>query len=271
MIGTVAYAGRVLEEWKYLEAADRAARFVLENLRDDEGRLLRTHRDGRSKIRAFLDDHALLADAMLELWEATFDPRWLDEARSLAGEMNRLFADDERGGWYRTAHDAEELITRTCSPLDGALPGGNAVATRVMLRLAALTGDAAYRERADAALRRFADVMTRAPSATLGLLTALDDRLHEDGEIAIVGRPKSPRTRALMRPVHAAFLPGEDALPWLAGKTLVGGSEAVYICRNYTCRVPVTDHEELEDALRAHRPEIVRAGSPESPSEGAEP
>ena len=276
MIGAMAYAGRALDEPRYVAAAERAADFVLANMKDDRGRLLRTHRGGRSKIPAFLEDHVFLADALLDLYEATYDSRWLGEARAIAEDTNRHFGDDEEGGWFHTADDAEELITRTMSGTDGAEPGGNGVGARVMLRLASFTGEKAYEERADAAFRKFASLMTRAPAATLGLLRALDDRLHEDGESVIDGRPKAAGTRALLRAVNARFLPGtvlalldpedptgggSDAEPLLEGKTLVGGAEAVYICRNYSCRAPVTDREALAAALVTHRDEMSRAGS----------
>jgi uncharacterized protein YyaL (SSP411 family) len=268
MIAAFAYAGRVLDEPRYLDAAVRAADFVLRELRDGEGRLLRTHRAGESRIRAFLKDHAFLIDACLDLYEATFDLRWLNEARSLADDMNRLFSDEEEGGWYHTAIDAEELLTRSMTPHDGAIPSGNGAATQVMLRLAVLTGEEGYRERADAALRRFAGAMERASRATLGLLIALDERLHEDGEIAIVGPPGEESTRTLLRKIHSEYLPGvalalldpegngaevESRVPLLHGKTLVDGGPAVYVCRSYACRAPVTSVAGVERALSEHR------------------
>ena len=269
MIGTMAYAGRAMDEPRWVAAAERSADFVLRSLRDDEGRILRTHRGGESKIRAFLNDHAFLAFALIDLYEATFNERWLEQAQLVADDMNRLFADEENGGWFHTANDAEELVARSMTPTDGSIPSGNAVAVRVMLRLAVLTGEKRWEERADAAFLRFADIMGRVPTGTLGMMLALDERLHEDGEIAIVGRPGASGTWELLRAVHRAYLPGtaialldpeaagpeDEQLPLLRGKTLVGGAEAVYICRNYACQAPVTDGANLEAALVAHREE----------------
>ena len=261
MIGAFAYAGRALDEPRYVEAARAAAAFVRDGMRTAEGRLLRTHRGGRSKIPAFLDDHAYLADGCLDLYEATFDAEWFRLARDLAAEMQGRFAADG-GGFHYTASDAEELITRSISPFDGAEPSANGVAAQVMLRLAAFTGDARWRESAEAALKRFAPAMEQQPGGTVALLLALDDRLHEDGEVAFVGRPDDDSTRAMVRAVARAFRPGmvtalrrpgdDDAakdIALLAGKELVDGEPAAYVCRNFACRAPVTGVAELERTL----------------------
>jgi uncharacterized protein YyaL (SSP411 family) len=265
MIGALAYGGRALGEPRYVDAARRAADFVLSEMRERDGRLLRTWREGQAKIPAFLEDYAYFADALLHLYEATFELRWLQEAKTLAAEMNRLFGDEENGGWYHTASQAADLVTRVKTPTDAATPSANAVAARVMIRLGALTGDASATERAEVALRLFRDAMERYPSATMGLLIALDLLLHEDGEIAIVGDPQKESTKALLKTVNEAFLPGvllalrhpqggaeeEKMIPLLKGKTLVGGAEAAYVCENYACQAPVTTPADLEKALAA--------------------
>jgi uncharacterized protein YyaL (SSP411 family) len=263
MIGAMAYAGRALDEPRYVAAAERAAEFVLRELRrPGDGRLLRTWRGGEAKIPAFLEDHAFLASALLDLYEATFRLRWFTEARAIAAEMNRLFADPS-GGWRHTASDGEELIAAFRSPTDGAIPGGNGAAARVMIRLAVLAGDGDARRRAEDAVRSFRGAMEGWPAATLGLSLALDELLHEDGEVALVGDPDEAATRELARAVHRAFLPGTaialldpagggDAareIPLLAGKTLVGGEAAAYVCRDYACREPVTSVAALEKEL----------------------
>jgi hypothetical protein len=230
-------------------------------MKSDDGRLLRTHRAGQSKIPGFLDDQAFLADACLDLYEATFDLRWFREAAALARAIREHFA-AEGGGWYHTADDSEELITRSVSPFDGAEPSGNGVAAQVMVRLAKLTGDAGWRESAERALKRFGEAIDRQPGGTAALLLALDALIHEDGEIAFVGDPASERTRALVRPVLRAYLPGtvfalrapddEEAareIPLLEGKGPVDGAPAVYVCRNFACQAPVTSPEEVATAV----------------------
>jgi uncharacterized protein YyaL (SSP411 family) len=234
-------------------------------MRGPAGRLLRTWRAGEAKIPAFLEDYAYLADAYVDLWEATFDGRWLRAARTLVHDMNRLFADEEGGGWFHVGRDAETVVTRGKSPVDSSTPSANGIAARASIRIAKLTGDDALLARAERVIRVFRDAMERSPAATLALLGALDLVLHEDGETAIAGDPASPATRALVAPVHRAYRPGavlalhdparaagdESLVPWLNGKTLVAGAPAVYLCRNHVCRTPITDAHELERALAA--------------------
>ncbi|MFN8177164.1 MAG: thioredoxin domain-containing protein [bacterium] len=265
MIGTMAYAGRALNEPRYVEAARRAADFVLTKMRTKEGRLLRTSRKGESKIPAFLEDHAFLANALLDLYETTFELRWFREATSTARAMDALFRDEARGGWFHTAADGESLVARPVSPFDGSIPSANGAATIACARLEAFTGDAFWRDRADSALRRFAPSMERAPAGTITLLLALDDVLHAGGEVAVVGRAGDPKAAALEEPVRRAFLPrtvvarldpgdnaaeAERTIPLLAGKRLVNGSPAVYVCRDFACRAPVTTAAEVAEAIR---------------------
>ncbi|HMB70819.1 MAG TPA: thioredoxin domain-containing protein, partial [bacterium] len=263
MIGTMAYAGRVLDEPRYVRAAERAADFVLQDLRrPGDARLLRTWRGGEAKIPAFLEDYSFLAGALLDLYEATFQLRRLTEAKAIAAEMNRLFEDPE-GAWRHTATDGEDLVATFRSPTDGAIPGGNGAAARVMVRLAVLGGDSDARRRAEGAVRTFRLPMERYLGATVGLTLALDELLHEDGEVAVVGDPAAEGTVALLRAVHGTFLPGTaialldpadggDAareVPLLEGKTLVDGDPAAYVCRDYACRAPVTTVDALMKAL----------------------
>ncbi len=262
-IGAFAYAGRVLGEPRYVEAARGAAELVEKEMHAPGGRLLRTWRNGEAKIPAFLEDHAFLADAYLDLYEATFDSRWLRAGRSIAEETNRLFADEEHGGWFHVGADADTIVTRGKTPVDSSTPSANGIAARVMVRLAKWTGDEALRVRAERAIRVFQDAMERSPAATLALMGALDLFLHDDGEIAIAGDPGAEATRTLLAAVHRAYQPGaalalrdpahgeehETVVPWLQGKTLVEGAPAVYLCRNHVCREPITDARELERAL----------------------
>jgi hypothetical protein len=265
MIGTMAYAGRALNEPRYVEAARRAADFALTKMRTKEGRLLRTSRKGESKIPAFLEDHAFLANALLDLYETTFELRWFREASSTARAMDALFRDGSSGGWFHTASDGESLVTRPVSPFDGSVPSANGAAAIACARLEAFTGDPFWRDRADSALRRFAPSMERAPAGTITLLLALDDVLHAGGEVALVGRAGDPKAAALEEPVRRAYLPrtviarldpsdgaaeAERIIPLLAGKRLVNGSPAVYVCRDFACRAPVTTAAEVAEAIR---------------------
>jgi hypothetical protein len=263
MIGAIAYAGRVFDEPRYRDAAVRAAEFVRANLRDEHGDLLRAFRGDTARIPAFLEDYASFGGACLDVYDATFDPRWFDAAVDTFERMNRLFGDDESGGWFHTPKGGEELIARVKSPFDASVPAPNGSATQFAVRLAKLTGDPEAARRAEGALRLFRSEIERVPAGTMSLLLAWDALRNDDGEIAIVGDPSAPATQALVRAVERPFLPGVvfalenpaspatsmTALPLLEGKTLVDGAEAVYICRNYACRTPLTNADAVAKAL----------------------
>jgi uncharacterized protein len=136
MIGALAEAGAALDREDYLEAAVACAEFVRRDMRDENGRLLRTYKDGRAHLAAYLEDHAYLVEALLTLYEATFDVRWFDAARETANLMIELFADDERGGFFTTAHDHEELVVRRKDLDDHPIPSGNSAAAFGLLRSA---------------------------------------------------------------------------------------------------------------------------------------
>jgi uncharacterized protein YyaL (SSP411 family) len=262
-IAAFADAGVLLDRPDYLEVARETAAFVLDNLIVD-GRLRRTYADGAARHLGQLDDHADLAHGLLVLYAATHEPRWLAAARELAARMVELFADPVDGGFYYSAADAESLVARTRELEDHPTPAGNSQAASVLLRLAALTGDAALEDLAAGALRLVAVEMSRYPQAFGTALIALDAHLAERQEIAIVGPPDDPRTRALLAAARAAADPAAaiavgdpadpvatEAAPLLAGRPLVDGGPAAYVCRRFACRAPVTDPDALTAELRA--------------------
>jgi hypothetical protein len=251
-----------LDEPRFVEAAVACAAFVWEHLRDGDGRLLRSWRAGAAGRPAFADDHALLASGLLSLYETTFEPRWFEAARSLADELLSRFADEERGGFFQTAIDAEALIVRPKELYDNATPSGNSAAAEVLLRLAGLTGDGRYDAAAEGALRLVRDVMGRAPTAFGHALSALDRSLGPGREVAIVGDPDAPATRALVEQVTGRFRPNvslavtrpddpaaTELVPLLRERTLVDGRPAAYVCERFACRLPVTDPADLAAAL----------------------
>ena len=250
MIAALADAGAVLERGDYLDAARACADFVLSQMRDDGGRLLRTWKDGQGRLNAYLEDHAYLVEALLTLYEATFEPRWFAAARELADTMIERFADDERGGFFDTASDHERLIVRRKSLEDNPIPAGNSSAAYGLLRLAALTGEHDYESRADGVFRLLHEVAAGHPQAFAHLLQALDFHFAAVKEVAIVG----PETAALARVVRSAFRPhvvlagGEpDGVPLMEGRDAPGA----YVCENFTCKRLVTEPAELEELLGA--------------------
>jgi uncharacterized protein YyaL (SSP411 family) len=257
----LAEAGRALGRDDYVRAAVRNVEFVLGAMRRD-GRLLRTWKGGVAKLLAYLEDHAMVAAALLAVWEATFERRWLDEARALADEMLRLFWSDEIEGFYDTGGDHEPLIVRPRNLFDNAVPCGSSVAIEVLLRLAVLTGDDRYQRTALRALRPIADLMGRHPSGFGRFLCAHDFNVGPRVEIALV-RPASDRDglAPLVEEAFARYLPnrvvagavtGDTAagsLPLLAGREAIGGKPTAYVCRNYACDLPVTDRDGLRRQL----------------------
>ena len=262
-IAALAEAGRAFGEVEYVEAAVRAADFVLTHLRDDPGRLLRSWRNGRAGRPAFADDHAAMADACLVLYETTFELRWFEQARALADELVRLFHDEERGGFFQTGRDAEALVVRPKEISDNAVPSGNSLAADVLQRLAHLTGETGYENAGVGALRLVRDQAAGAPSGFGHALGALDAYLSPVKEVAIVGHPGSAETRALVAEVTAnRFLPnhvlavsspGDDAsterVTLLRDRPQRGGHATAYVCERFQCRFPVTTPAELVEQL----------------------
>ena len=260
MISALADAGAVLREPAYVEAARVCADFVLTSMRDADARLLRTFKDGESRLNAYLEDHAYLLEALLTLYEATFEPRWFTAARELADTTIEHFADPERGGFFETSSDHERLLARRKDLEDTPIPAGNSSAAYGLLRLAALTGEHGYARHAEGVFRLLAPIAPQHPQAFAHLLQAIDFQLAPTHEVALVGEEIEPLDRAVrsrFRPhlVLAATLAtdghgdteGGPAL--LHGRTPVEGRAAAYVCENFACRRPVTEPEELAALL----------------------
>ncbi len=257
MISALADAGAVLEREDLLDAAREAAGFVLDVLRDEDGRLLRTFNAGVAKLPAYLEDHALLLEALVVLHEATFEPRWLHEAVTLAQTLLGRFLDPEHGGFFSTADDHERLLARRKDLEDSPLPAGGSSAAVGLLRLAALTGEHEYEAAAVSQLSLLHEIAGRHPSAFGHLLQALDLYLRPTREVAIVGPPE--HRRVLVQVVRTGLRPdvvltggdGVDAggVPLLEGRTPIDGRAAAYVCENFACRRPVTEPFELARML----------------------
>jgi uncharacterized protein YyaL (SSP411 family) len=260
MISALADAGAVLRAPAYVEAARECADFVLSSMRDPAGRLLRTWKGGEARLNAYLEDHAYLLEALLSLYEATFEPRWFVAARGLADTMIDRFADRERGGFFETSSDHEQLLARRKDLEDNPIPAGNSSAASGLLRLAALTGEYEYERHAEAVFRLLGSLAPQHPQAFAHLLQAIDFRVARVREVALVGEDLEPLDRAVrarFRPhlVLAGSLGGDEesvdggAPQLLLGRTPVDGHAAAYVCEGFACRRPVTDPEELAALL----------------------
>jgi len=247
MLAALAEAGRRLERDGWLDAARSLAEFLLGPL-SVSGRLHRTWRDGVARGTGYLEDYANVAHGLYELHVATGELRWLEESRRLALLAVELFADDERGGFFLTPSDGEQLVARQKDLDDNPTPSGNSMLAFVLLRLARIWGDDELERRAVGVLRLVRDVVSRAPSAFGWALCTLDLHLSPPRELAIVGGAGSDIARAALRGFDpnavVAFGPS-DGVPLLEGKTLVDGRPAVYACERFACRAPVTDPAAL--------------------------
>ena len=252
MISALADAGAALERPDYRDAAVACAEFVWNEMRDADGRLLRTYNRGQARLGAYLEDHAFLLEALLTLYETTFDPRWFAAARELADTILARFADEERGGFFATADDHEELIARRKELEDAPIPAGASAAAFGLLRLAALTGEHRYEEAALGVLRLLHVVAPQHPAAFGHLLQALDFHFAAVKEVAIVGPGAEPLERVVrdeFRP-HLVVAGGPaDGVPLLEGREPVDGRAAAYVCEHFACQRPVTEPDELAALL----------------------
>jgi uncharacterized protein YyaL (SSP411 family) len=251
-ITALAEAGAALERADYRDAAVACAEFVWRDMRDGDGRLLRTYNRGQARLAAYLEDHAFLLEALLTLYETTFDPRWFDAARELAETILARFPDDERGGFFATADDHEALVARRKELEDNPIPSGASAAAFGLLRIAALTGEHRYEEAALGVLRLLHEIAPQYPVAFAHLLQALDFQLAPVKEIAIVGPDAGPLERVVrseFRP-HIVVAGGPaDGVPLLAGREPVDGRAAAYVCERFACLRPVTEPDELAALL----------------------
>jgi hypothetical protein len=247
-LAALAEAGRRLERPDWIEAARRLGEFLLGPLSGEDGRLLRSYRDGRTSGAAFLDDYANVAHGLLELHVATGEARWLAEANRLARLAAELFGDEEHGGFFLAAGDAERLVARTKELDDHPLPSGNSMLAHVLLRLARIYGDDDLSRLGVSVLRLVRPALERAPSAFGWALVALDFHLSAPRELAIAGPVDSKVARAALERWQpntvVAVGPAAD-VPLLEGKVLVEGKPAVYVCERFACRAPVTDPAQL--------------------------
>jgi uncharacterized protein len=257
-IAALADAGAVLGREDYIAAARACAAFLDRQMRDSSGRLLRTYKDGRASLNAYLEDHAFLVEALLVLYEATFEPRWFVRARELAGSTIERFGDPGGGGFFTTSNDHEALVVRLKDFEDHPIPSGNSSAAYGLLRLAALAGEREYERRALDVLRLVHRAAARYPQAFGHMLQAMHFHFSPRREVALVGEPLgmlAEVVRRRYRPtvVLAGMAPGdttaEAAVPLLAGRTPVDGKPAAYVCENFACQLPVTEPDALERQL----------------------
>jgi len=262
MISAFARAGRAFGDGAYTKAALRAARFILTHLKSPAGRLLRRYRDGEARFPAYLVDHAQLAVACLDLYEATADAAWFAEARALMDAVNALFRNED-GPYFDTGSDAEQLLARNMEGYDGVEPSGNSAAAQAFLRLHAYGAGESYLADALRIFGGFRQHLLKAGVSFPAMLNALDFHLAPPREVAIVGDPDAADTQALLDELRTNFHPrtvvafappervADDAarIPLLESRQAVGGRPTAYVCRGQTCRLPVHSPDDLRAQL----------------------
>jgi uncharacterized protein YyaL (SSP411 family) len=265
MISAYARAAQVLNEPRYLESATRAAKFLRTHLYDEPSKtLFRNYREGRSQIEGFADDYAFVIQALLDLYEASFDVEWLRLAVDLQETQDRLFLDEARGGYFSTSGQDRSVVLRMKDDNDSAEPAASSVAALNLLRLAQIRADKQMEERGTKTIRTFSPTLSRFPSAMPQMLVAINFSLAKPQQIVIAGKSDTAETRALLSEVHRQFLPnkillladGADGQKYLGEKnealramSMVNGKPAAYVCENFTCKAPVSSPSELRKLL----------------------
>ena len=251
MISGFSAAYCALGDVEYLQSAQRAADFILKTLWNAETRTLyRRYRDGEVAVAGFLDDHAFLAQGLLDLYEASLDARYLTAAVEIARVMVKRFWISDTGGFLFAAGQHEHQY-------DGAEPAGNSVAAAVLFRLAEMTGDTAWREKGEATVRAASGTLDESPESMPAMLCALDTLITPPMQVVIAGDLGAPDTQAMVRAVQSRFLPNATLLhtsaasvaPWLADMKAIGGKATAYVCRDFACQAPTTEIDALIAAL----------------------
>ncbi len=263
MISALARAGRALDEEPYIATASLSADFILKELRNKEGRLLRRYREGEAAIPAFAEDYAFLARGLLDLYVSTFEPQRLRQAIELADEMARLFIDDESGGLYETSSDAEPLVLRPKNAYDGAFPAASSVALEVYARIFLLTGDTRWQKQADRLLMALSPIVSRYPAGYTQLLQSAAWLLESSREIVIAGTPGDSSFEEMLAVAKESYAPKSVFIihptdnsaevvklaPYVEWMLPVKGQAAAYICQDFTCQKPLTDSQKLKKQL----------------------
>jgi hypothetical protein len=260
MIVALAKGAQAFDEPKYAEAAKRATDFILTSMRREDGRVLHRYRDGHTAILANVDDYAFLIWGLLELYETVFDVDYLRTALDLNSEMIKYFWDEQDGGFYFTAEDAEELIVRQKEIYDGAIPSGNSVAVSNLFRLSRITANTDFEDKANKIMLAFSKEVESAPSGYTQMMVALGFGIGPSYEIVIVGDPEADDTKEMLNSLGKHFIPYKVVLLKHADQETADitriaeyteyhssfdGKATAYVCLDFACKMPVTNTEEM--------------------------
>ncbi|TFG96836.1 thioredoxin domain-containing protein [Candidatus Thorarchaeota archaeon] len=264
MIAALAKAGVSMGEKRFIEAAEKSLSFILETMLDEKQGLFHRYKDGDVAIGAFLDDFAYLIWALLELYEATFKPEYLEQAKNLTDDLMKNFWDEEEGAFYFTSINAEELLVRKKDAYDGAMPSGNSVAMYNLIRLARLLGDNDYEDHATAIVNVFSTDIKRTPSAYSMMLLGFDFAIGPSFEIVIAGNPVKEDTRQMIEQIRKKFIPRKVVLlrgtheqskaitelaPYTKFHEPLNEKATAHVCIDHNCKLPTTDLNRMMELL----------------------
>ncbi|NLG18147.1 MAG: thioredoxin domain-containing protein [Fibrobacter sp.] len=265
MIAAMAKTGQVLGNKSFIEASRRAADFILTTLRKKNGELLHRYRDGEAALEAYLDDYAFMIWGLLELYETTFEAGYLETALKLQEIQNTLFLDEENGGYFFTASNAEKLITRNKENYDGAVPSGNSVSMLNLLRLGGFTGNPQFEKDAARLIQAFSVPLKENPSFYCMLLSAFEFAVGPSVEIVIAGRKEGEDTREMVEALRSVYIPNKVVILCPSDEQEprinrivkysdkyrpIDGKATAFVCRNRVCSSPVTESSEMLELLR---------------------
>jgi uncharacterized protein YyaL (SSP411 family) len=263
MISSMAYGGAVLQEEKYTKAAEQAGKFILNTLHK-KGRLTRYYRQGRAVELAFLDDYAFTIIGLLDLYGASFETKWLIDAKMLAEEMLKLYADNEQGGFFLTGKDSEKLIARIKPSTDGVIPSGNSAAAFALLKLGKLTMNQHFTEQGGKVLESFSQQLKQSSAYSSEMLSALNFWIGPTQEIVIAGNADAADTQQMLELIRSKYLPNavillhkqekansaiDKTIPFIQNLTAIENKATAYVCENYACNRPVNNIDDLDKML----------------------
>jgi hypothetical protein len=258
MIAAIAKAHQVFNDHQYLSCAERAVDFILKNLTDEDGKLYHCFAKDEKTVDAFLDDYAFFAFGLIELYEASFEEKYLQAATSLTKSMISRFWDQTNGGFYLAQENPKESMIRIKQIYDGAIPSGNSVALLNLLRLAHLTNDAYYEELASKIMRLFSEEIETSPTAYTFTLAGVDFAIGPTSNIVIVGDMKKEQTLNMLSALRKIYLPNSTASLKMPSQETnsdykqLEGKTTAYVCRNKICMPPTTSITKVLELLDAH-------------------
>ena len=254
MIAALALGGQILDEVEYTNAAEKAAEFIHKKLRDKNGRLMKRYRLGKAGLSPHLDDYSFMVWGLLNLYEGTFNVKYLSRAIELSEIMDEDFS-DENGGFFIGSKDAEKLMVRAKDSYDSAIPSGNSVAVMNLFRLSKMTGDKKWTDLADKTLMAFTDQAKQSPTGFAHMLTGFMFELKNPKELVIAANGYDEKVNELVRKIRGTYSPNKVVLfkdisdtkdiekiaPWVAAHSIMDDKPTFYVCENFTCKRPTTN------------------------------